>query len=411
MKKRVIISVLVASIMVITTTAMAFGCPPPSHFKCRAYKVNGSTIYISPKDSGTIEGASKNVKAIPAKVNGVKIKKLGNPAFTGTTGTKSLTLPKSVVSITGGCFVGGNLETIKVAPGNKSFKSVAGILYTKNMKTIIAYPSKKKSTSYVMPSSVQSAGMPTVLGGKYLKSVTISQNCKSISQNTFINANNLEVIKVAKGNKKYKAQNGLLMSGNKLIAIPNKLSQGAVIPNGVESSYLEPSSSGVVYGIPKSLKAWTFVSSQQGRNFYLFDGEKSFANHAMAFVMPDSLWATITGGYIKSSNANSDGTISLEMKSTYYDKSAGEYNGFWIRKSNKDPWFMDKQFDVYRNGKKISTVDYRYNEDIVKFRDKTPVSGKNTYHIVPKFKMKDGNGKTVPVTWYKSSPVSVTKIS
>ncbi|MEG2324462.1 MAG: leucine-rich repeat protein [Anaerovoracaceae bacterium] len=408
MKKRGIVSVVMASIMVITTTTMAFACPPPSHFGCRAYKINGSKIYISPRNSATIEGASQKVKAIPSKVNGVTIKKLGNPAFAGTTGTKRLTLPKSIVSISGGCFAGGNLEEIRVAPGSKSFKSVDGVLYTKNMKTMIAYPSKKKDTSFVMPNDVKWAGLPTVLGGKYLKSVTISKNCSLISKNTFVGANNLEEIKVAEGNKTYSAENGLLMSGNRLIFIPNKLSQAAVIPNGVEYSYLDPSSSGLVYGIPKSFDSVTFMSTAGG-NFYLFDGEKAFAKHAMAFVMPGALWATITGGYIKSSMLNADGTISLNMKSIYYDKSSGEYDGFWVRRANKDPWFMDKQFDVYRNGENIATVDYRYNEEEVTFIDKAPVSGKNTYHIVPKFKMNDAHGKVVPVTWYKSSAVTVNK--
>lgn len=66
----------------------------------------------------------------------------------------TITLPKSVTKIAPlFCVPTGGLKAIKVAKGNKKFTSKNGVLYSKDMKTLWAYPPDKKG-SYVVPASV-----------------------------------------------------------------------------------------------------------------------------------------------------------------------------------------------------------------------------------------------------------------
>ena len=107
-------------------------------------------------DSVTITkytGSSKTL-AIPDGVTSI-----GNEAFRFCDSLTSVTIPNSVTSIGGGPFAGcDKLTEIRVSAGNTHFKSVDGILFTADGKTLIQFPAGKSLTKYTIPESVTSIG-------------------------------------------------------------------------------------------------------------------------------------------------------------------------------------------------------------------------------------------------------------
>ena len=112
---------------------------------------------------------------------GDSVKTIGNRAFFHCKNLKSITVPESVASIGPGAFAGcGSLASITVAPGNTSFRSVDGVLFSKDGKTILGFPAGKKVTQYTIPGSVTSIANRTFSGCAKLKEVTIGDSVTSI---------------------------------------------------------------------------------------------------------------------------------------------------------------------------------------------------------------------------------------
>lgn len=409
--KKIIASCLVL-VFVISLCGTVLAVPPPRHFKSKKVKSSGGYIYYSRKyGPKKIEGASYGIKKIPTKLKGKKVTSIYQLAFSRSTKVKTFVIPKYVKSIGNAAFYASSNKAFKVARGNKYFKTSNGILYNKKKTSLIAYPYKKTSKSYTMPSSVINANKGASLGGKYLTSVTLGRNLKYVNNLSFKGASSLKTINISSSNKYYKIVNGLLLtkSGKTLVYAPPKI--GLVnVPYGVTriNSIKVPSTS--VVTIPSTVGNSYFFEDID-IPFTLLQGDKAFKNLLHIFINESQSYATLTGGTISSCKAiTEDNTVKLNIKSLYYDTSS--YNDpTWgsIKKSTKDPWFMDKQFDVYRNNTKIATIDYNYSQDSVDYIDKNQSNGTNSYYVVPKFKMYDKNKRTISVTWYKSPVVSITR--
>ena len=81
---------------------------------------------------------------------------IGSFAFNGCDGLVDVTIPAGVEKMSG-AFVGcKNLATISVVPENVHFCSLSGVVYSKDQKTIIAYPAGRSDMGYTIPDGVTS---------------------------------------------------------------------------------------------------------------------------------------------------------------------------------------------------------------------------------------------------------------
>ncbi|OPZ35883.1 MAG: hypothetical protein BWY98_00604 [Tenericutes bacterium ADurb.BinA155] len=134
---------------------------------------------------------------------------IGNYAFFGCTGLTSVTIPDSVTSIGWGAFfccsaltsvtipssvtsIGvrafsgcKGLASIIVDSANPNYQSIDGVLFSKDGKTLIAYPAGKSGSAYVIPSSVTSVGWCAFFGCTGLTSVTIPSSVTNVSYGAF----------------------------------------------------------------------------------------------------------------------------------------------------------------------------------------------------------------------------------
>ena len=135
---------------------------------------------------------------------------INDGAFSNKSGITSVTIPASVTSI-GESFVASDLTEFNVDPGNLTYKSIDGVLFTKNGETLLSYPAAK-SGAYTVPASVT-----------------------HIADKAFYKTRSLSVLNVDPGNLTYKSIDGVLFTknGETLVRYPN-LKRGAYsIPDGV----------------------------------------------------------------------------------------------------------------------------------------------------------------------------------
>jgi hypothetical protein len=132
-----------------------------------------------------ITGYTGNATAItiPDKINGVAVVGIGDWAFSESLLT-SITLPNSGTTIGTAPFDGcSSLTAIVVDVRNPTFSSVDGVLFSKDMKTLIEYPSGKLG-SYTIPNSVTTIGDFAFAMTK-LTSITIPNSVITIGEWAF----------------------------------------------------------------------------------------------------------------------------------------------------------------------------------------------------------------------------------
>lgn len=91
-----------------------------------------------------------------------------------------------------------SLKEINVSEGNDgNFCSVDGVLYDKDMTTLLAYPASREAESFKVPLSVKSIAASAFAYSNYLKKVDLS-NVEEIETYAFENSKALEKVKMSK---------------------------------------------------------------------------------------------------------------------------------------------------------------------------------------------------------------------
>lgn len=125
---------------------------------------------------------------------------IGSEAFSGCKYLKSITIPKNVNKIgyhvAGGYFNG--TENIFVDAENEHYTSVNGVLYTKDMKTIVSCPTKKTWSSYTIPDTVTEIYPYAFARCENLKYITIPNSIQKIGNDAFYDCD-LRTISIPEG--------------------------------------------------------------------------------------------------------------------------------------------------------------------------------------------------------------------
>lgn len=140
-----------------------------------------------------------NAVTIPNSVN-----EIGDYAFDRCFALESITIPDNVKALNGTVFPRSNdigrssLKEILVTSNNPVYASVDGVLYTKDMKKLVAYPADKEETTFKIPETVESIGIRAFSGCFNLKEVILNDGCKVIEEEAFYSCRYLANINLAK---------------------------------------------------------------------------------------------------------------------------------------------------------------------------------------------------------------------
>ena len=126
-------------------------------------------------------------------------------AFANCKKIKEIYLPKGLKTIEGGAFISTNLESFYI-PNNVSkfeysfygcqklqeiicnnpyFQSIDGVLFSRDLKTLLAYPPAKKDSEYYIPNGVTMIGKCAFSSCRNLRTIHIPASVKTISSSAF----------------------------------------------------------------------------------------------------------------------------------------------------------------------------------------------------------------------------------
>ena len=209
------------------------------------------------------------------------VKSIGDSAFFSC-GIESVNIPKSVISMAGNPFGNcTNLNSINVAGNNMVYKSIGGIVYSKDDNEIVAYPAGK-SGSFSIPTSVTFIGAHAFEGCVGLSNVTIPTGVVKIGVCAFGLCDGLTSINIPNGVTDIDAWAISNCSGLKSITIPDSVTNigvgafsvcGALtditLPNGVTDISDE------LFYYCNSLKNITITGNVTGVGEYAFEYVKN----------------------------------------------------------------------------------------------------------------------------------------
>lgn len=141
---------------------------------------------------------------------------IGSSAFRGCDTITDIYIPKSVISIgTLTFYPSASLESIQVAEDNTMYTSIDGVLYNKQVTSLIAYPNNKKDTIYTMPNTVKSVGNLVFDLCTNLEVINLPASIISLYENKFYGCTSLYEINVyEEGSKYYSSKDGVLFNAN-----------------------------------------------------------------------------------------------------------------------------------------------------------------------------------------------------
>ena len=120
--------------------------------------------------------------------------------FFGDEVLTSIYIPESVIEISIDAFaVAPNFASVTISPNNTVYASVDGVLYNKDITTLIEYPVAKADTTFVIPASVTTIGIGAFAYATYLTSVSIPAIVQTIETSAFQSCSALTSITIPDG--------------------------------------------------------------------------------------------------------------------------------------------------------------------------------------------------------------------
>ena len=177
-----------------------------------AFKDCNAPILCAPKDSYVEQYAKENNLTFEPYAAPVKTK---------------YTVPKDAVEVDADLkrnITAQNLKRIEVDPENPNFRSIDGVLYSKDGKTLVQYPFERQAEEYAVPEGVTEIA-PESFNNRCVQSVAIPASVEKIAPSAFYYCPSLWKFSVAEDNPNYKSVEGVLFTkdGKTLVSYPDDL--------------------------------------------------------------------------------------------------------------------------------------------------------------------------------------------
>lgn len=163
-------------------------------------KTSGSFTYSMTHDNTIcIDDCTSTDKdlVIPAEIDGIAVTELGMKAFGNTPDQvyETITLPDSInyISSNNPFIYCPSLKEIKVGSGNADFCLKDGVLFSKDMKTLVCYPPKKTGSSYTVPDGVETIATAGIYSTE-LSEIKLPSSLRSVGDYAFSTNHNLRAI-------------------------------------------------------------------------------------------------------------------------------------------------------------------------------------------------------------------------
>ena len=124
------------------------------------YFISGSeslTSLVLPKGLKTVQGFRDCPNLIWLELP-EGLERIGANAFCGCESITSIRIPASVKKMSGSCFAGCNIAAYEVDDDNPHYVAIDGVIYTKDLKTLVAFPSAYPGRHFKVPEGIEVIG-------------------------------------------------------------------------------------------------------------------------------------------------------------------------------------------------------------------------------------------------------------
>ncbi len=230
-----------SSIMIPATVTELGGLQFQSCSALREINVDPDNPACASVDGVLYSKSLRGLREYPASKSGPytildSVEWIEDHAFKDCTGITELVIPAGLTDIPLQTFQGCALKAFTVDPGNSAFASADGVLYSKDMKRLIAYPGGKGPT-FTIPSGVYTVGSYAFSSNSALTSVTIPASVSTFGAPVFDGCSSLVDIHVAPESQHFMDVDGVLFSKDKktLFTYPAARKGAYRIPEGTTS--------------------------------------------------------------------------------------------------------------------------------------------------------------------------------
>ena len=134
---------------------------------------------------------------VPGEIDGKQVVAIGKDAFDGCSGMTTVVIPASVTNISWEALIEAyGLTNIAVAADNPAYKSVGGVLYTKDGKTLVTYP-RGKGGNVVVAAGTECIGYGAFFYNGNLASVSFPAELRRIEERAFESCSCLQTVTFA----------------------------------------------------------------------------------------------------------------------------------------------------------------------------------------------------------------------
>ncbi|MDO5123141.1 MAG: leucine-rich repeat protein [Eubacteriales bacterium] len=158
------------------------------------YALNLTEITIPGNVKGIGFSAFEDCSGLKTLVISEGVEVIGDYAFAYCSGIETVTIPASVESLGSSSFVDClSVKNITVASGNRYYLSENGVLFDKDMTTLIQYPVAVDRTSYTVPDGVLTIDYSAFAFCESIEKVTIPKSVETIEFDAFWGCDKLTI--------------------------------------------------------------------------------------------------------------------------------------------------------------------------------------------------------------------------
>jgi hypothetical protein len=115
--------------------------------------------------------------------------------FYGAVNLETIEIPASVTSLGSFPFYrASNLRSITVDPNNLTYKSIDGVLFSKDGTSLLTYPDGRTETSFVIPDGTVTIPTQWVAANPFLRTLTIPSSLQSIDYGYFTSVTRINIL-------------------------------------------------------------------------------------------------------------------------------------------------------------------------------------------------------------------------
>lgn len=172
---------LMATMWTVSVHAEGEKTEPETEKSPFTYEIVEETVTITGFDK-TVEGKVE----IPSTIADYPVTAIAKQALYGCKKVTAVTIPASVVAIGADAFGDCTaMSRIDVNGSNPAYCDVDGVLFSKDMTTLVRVPNQYGKSAFVVPDSVTTIGSRAFFGNAALQTVTIPDSVTTIGSNAF----------------------------------------------------------------------------------------------------------------------------------------------------------------------------------------------------------------------------------